>query len=101
MHPSLLADVVAFFDKKSVLQCIKNISLTAITTKDLMQTYTRFSCEFNREITLEWGPCHCKIDGTLAADKLVSTKEKPENPLLQSTCKQMIKSKIQIKWMCG
>ena len=61
-----------------------------------MQTNTRFSCEFNREITLKWGPCHCKIDGTLAADKLFSTKEKPENPVLQSTCKQMIKSNMQI-----
>ena len=103
MHPSLLADVVAFFDKKSVLQCIKNTcrSFTSITTEDLMQTYTRFSCEFNREITIEWGQCHCKIDGTLAADKLVSTKEKPENPVLESTCKQMIKSKMQIKWICG
>ena len=80
MHHFLLADVVAFFDKKPVLQCIENISLlSSITTKDLMQTYTRFSCEFNREITIEWGQCHCKIDETLAADKRLN-KGKARKP---------------------
>ena len=27
--------------------------------------------------------------------------EQPENPVSQNTCKQMIRSNMQIEWMCG
>ena len=102
MHPTQEADIVVFSDSKSVLQCIKNVSLPSKAIKDLMSTLTKFSNEFKREITLQWIPSHCNIGGNEAADKLAkegSSMEQPENPVPQNTCKQIIKSNIQIQWM--
>ena len=102
MHPTHLADIVVFSDSMSVLQCIKNVSLPSKAMKDLMLTFNKFSNEFQKEITIQWIPSHCNIDGNEAADKLAkegSSMEQPENPVPQSTCKQMIKSNIQTEWM--
>ena len=104
MHPSLSTDVVVFSDSKSVLQCLKNESLSSRTIKDLILTLTKFSDEFNKDITFQWIPSHCNIEGNEAADKLAkegSTMEQPETAVPQSTCKQIIKSNIQIEWMCN
>ena len=104
MQPTLLADVVIFSDSKSVLQCLKNGSLPSSVIKDLMFTLANFVSEFQREVTFQWIPSHCNIDGNESADKLAkegSSMEQPENPVPQSTCKQIIRSNLQIEWMCG
>ena len=103
MHPNFITDVVVFSDSKSVLQCLKNDSLSSKAMRYLIHTLTKFSDEFNREITFQWIPSHCSISGNEAADKLAkegSSMEQPETTVPQSTCKQMIKSNMQIEWLC-
>ena len=80
MHPTLLTDVVVFSDSKSVLQCLKNESLPSNAMKDLMFTLTNFASEFSKDITLQWIPSHCNIDGNEAADKLAKEGSSMEQP---------------------
>ena len=102
MKPELITHIAVFSDSKSVLECLSNHSLTTNAIKDLITSIDQFASQFKKEITLQWIPSHCNIDGNESADKLAkvgSMMDQPERPVPQSTCKQIIKSNIQIEWM--
>ena len=101
MNPDLATNVVVFSDSKSVLECLKNNSLPTSATRNLMETINSFA-ELGCHITLQWIPSHCNINGNESADRLAkvgSMMEQPETPVPQKTCKQIIKSNVQIEWV--
>lgn len=70
MKPELIAHIAVFSDSKSVLECLSNHSLTTNAIKDLITSIDQFASQFKKEITLQWIPSHCNIDGNESADKL-------------------------------
>ena len=104
MNPNLAANVVIFTDSKSVLECLNNNSVPTSAIRDLMKSIHTFSKKYGNEISLQWIPSHCNIKGNESADKLAkegAMMDQPDKPVPLNTCKQIIKSNIQIEWMSG
>ena len=104
MNPEISTNAVIFTDSKSVLECLHNNSVPTSAIRDLIQTIDSFHKDYGHEITLQWIPSHCNINGNEAADKLAkegAMMHQPDKPVPQRTCKQIIKSNIQIEWVNG
>ena len=101
-NPNLQTKIVIFSDAKSVLQALNSERYSSNVIQELSTSMDLFMNEFKQEITLQWIPSHCEINGNERADALAkkgASKEQPENETSLTTCKEIIKSNSKIEWM--
>ena len=101
-NPNKLQNIVLFTDSKSVLEALKHETYNLPVIRDLAFTINHFIKTFDKNITLQWIPSHCNINGNERADKLAkkgAMEEQPQKPVSQLTCKQIIKSNSKIEWL--
>ena len=101
-NPNLLSKTVIFTDAKSVIQSLDSDRPKANVIQDLSKVLDSFISKFEQEVIIQWIPSHCQIDGNERADALAkkgASKEQPERPVSQETCRQIIRNNTQIEWL--
>ena len=94
--------MIIFSDAKSVLQALNSERSSPDVIQKLSSAMDHFMKEFNQEITLQWIPSHCEINGNERADNLAkkgASKLQPDKPISQTTCKEIIRSNTKIEWV--
>ena len=101
-NPNLLSKTIIFTDAKSVLQALDSDRPKSSVIQDLSKVLDQFIRKYEQEVIIQWIPSHCQINGNERADILAkkgASKEQPERPVSQATCRQIIRSNTQIEWL--
>ena len=102
MFPDKIQNIVNFTDAESVLLALENNQQSDSTIISLQLAMSSFLNEFPVNVTLQWIPSHCGLDGNERADTLAkrgAACEQFNRPVSQNTAKQIIKANIKEEWM--
>ena len=97
------SNMVIFTDSKSTLQALsESTSNSDPNIFSLAKTIDSFLSSYNVELTLQWIPGHCGIQGNETADRLAkrgTQKEHPEKPCSMPTTNQILKNNFKEEWL--
>ena len=97
------ANVVIFTDSLSTLQALDNLGTeTDFGIEHLAVTINNLLTSFAIQLTLQWIPGHCDLQGNERADRLAkegARKEQPEKPSSYKTVRSILKRNTRKEWL--
>ena len=102
-NKTITLKVVIFTDSESVLLALENHSFEDKCIEELANKLDVFILQsFCKDIVLQWIPSHCELPGNESADNLAkmgASKNQPNLPVSQRTCKQQLKETCKKEWL--
>ena len=96
-------DVIIFTDSLSTLQALQNLETeNDLGIEHLAVTIDKLLTSYAIQLTLQWIPGHCDLQGNERADRLAkegARKEQPDNPSSYKTVRRILKSNTRNEWL--
>ena len=96
-------DIVIFTDSMSTLQALENLEVSNHLGIDcLALSINKLLTSHDIQLTLQWIPGHCDLQGNETADRLAkegARKEQPENPSSYNTVRKILRNNSRKEWL--
>ena len=96
------SDIVIFTDSMSALKALHSLEPSHLGIDTLALNINNLLTSYDIQLTLQWIPGHCDLQGNERADRLAkegARKEQPDNPSSYNNIRRILKNKSKEEWL--
>ena len=96
------SDIVIFTDSMSALKALHSLEPSHLGIDSLALNINNLLTSYDIQLTLQWIPGHCDLQGNERADRLAkegARKEQPDNPSSYNNIRRILKNKSKEEWL--